>query len=646
METPTLLVKHLQVSFFTERGEVRAANDVSLEVRPGQIVGIVGESGCGKSVCGRAIMGLLRPPGRVVGGRVLLNGQDLLGLSEDEWCDVRGSAVSMIFQEPMTSLNPLMRVGKQVAEAIKVHTDASNDEAMREAERMLEAVGIADARRRMRSYPHQLSGGLRQRVMIAMAMALRPRLLVADEPTTALDVTVQAQILRLMRNLAGEDTSVLIISHDLGVIAQLCDYVYVMYAGRVVEQAPTVELFDRPAHPYTKGLLAAVTSLRDGSDVLATIPGTVPNLLHLPPGCSFSLRCERCEQRCREVAPELVDVGPGHAVRCLLEEGARMPSVLLEARHLTKEFAAGRGKKVHAVSDVSLELFEGETLGIVGESGCGKSTLARMLIRLLAPTSGEVLLRGQSITGMSNRAFAAHRRELQLVFQDPYASLDPRMTVRELIAEPLRTHHMCPTKEATTQRVLELMGDVGVPSEFLWRYPHQFSGGQRQRIGIARALAAEPSVIVCDEPVSALDVSVQSQILNLLRELQRKNNLSFVFISHDLSVIRHVSDRVCVMFLGRVCEMGPTNEVFDAPRHPYTRFLINAIPSPDPHARNDDVELLEGEIPSPLDPPSGCPFRTHCPQASERCAHEAPTPRDVDGVLVACHHPHGMLGRA
>lgn len=321
MTNPTLSVQHLNVSFFTERGEVRASNDVSLEVRPGQIVGIVGESGCGKSVCGRAVMGILRPPGKVTGGQILLDGQDLLGLSEDEWCEVRGSKVSMIFQEPMTSLNPLMRVGKQVAEAITAHTDASNDEAMRQAERMFEAVGIPDAHRRLRCYPHELSGGLRQRVMIAMAMALKPRLLIADEPTTALDVTVQAQILRLMRDLASEDTSVLIISHDLGVISQLCDYVYVMYAGRVVEQAPTVELFDHPAHPYTKGLLNAVTSLRDNSDTLATIPGTVPNLLHLPRGCSFSLRCACCTERCREVAPDLVEVGPDHAVRCLPEEG-------------------------------------------------------------------------------------------------------------------------------------------------------------------------------------------------------------------------------------------------------------------------------------------------------------------------------------
>ena len=321
MPSPTLLVEHLQVSFFTERGEVRASDDVSLEVAPGQVVGIVGESGCGKSVCGRAIMGLVRPPGRVVGGRVVLDGQDLLGLSARQWCDVRGSKVSMIFQEPMTSLNPLMRVGRQVAEAIQAHTDASDDEALRQAERMLEAVGIADAHKRMRSYPHELSGGLRQRVMIAMAMALRPRLLIADEPTTALDVTVQAQILRLMRELATGDTAVLIISHDLGVIAQLCDYVYVMYAGRVVEQAPTAELFDRPAHPYTQGLLAAVSSLREDGDVLSTIPGAVPNLLHLPQGCSFAPRCARCRERCREAQPVLAPAGPGHAARCLLVEG-------------------------------------------------------------------------------------------------------------------------------------------------------------------------------------------------------------------------------------------------------------------------------------------------------------------------------------
>ena len=311
---------------------------------------------------------------------------------------------------------------------------------------------------------------------------------------------------------------------------------------------------------------------------------------------------------------------------------------LLEARELTKEFPAGRGKVVHAVSNVSLQLFEGETLGIVGESGCGKSTLARMLIRLLLPTSGEVYFRGHNITCMSNKEFAAYRRELQLVFQDPYASLDPRMTVRDIIAEPLETHHVCPTKEATTERVLEYMQAAGIPQDFLWRYPHQFSGGQRQRIGIARAIAASPSVIVCDEPVSALDVSVQSQILNLLRKLQRERDLTFLFISHDLSVIRYVSDRVCVMFLGHVCEVGPTDQIFRTPRHPYTRFLINAIPVPDPHHKADEVELLEGEMPSPVDPPSGCPFRTRCPNASERCSKAMPELRNVGDSVVACHH--------
>lgn len=314
-----------------------------------------------------------------------------------------------------------------------------------------------------------------------------------------------------------------------------------------------------------------------------------------------------------------------------------MNDTLLECRNLTKEFRIGRGRTVHAVTDVSLGVEAGETLGIVGESGCGKSTLARMLIRLLAPTSGEVLLRGESITQMPAQEFARHRQDLQIVFQDPYSSLDPRMTVRDIIAEPLMTQRPRPTKEETTARVLELMRSVGVPGEFLWRYPHQFSGGQRQRIGIARALACNPSLIVCDEPVSALDVSVQSQILNLLRELQRTRGLTFVFISHDLSVIRYVSDRVCVLFLGRVCEMGPTEEVFCHPRHPYTRFLIDSILPPDPHVRRDGVQLLEGEIPSPLNPPSGCPFRTRCPHAHERCAQETPMPRQVGPITVACH---------
>ena len=544
----TLEIKHLSVSFFTDKGEIKAVNDVSLTIPAGKIVGIVGESGCGKSMTARSIMGLIKKPGKITAGEIILDGKNVASMSEKELCSIRGNEVSMIFQEPMTSLNPVMQVGKQVEEALRLHEKVSGAEARKRMLEIFEDVGISEGEKRAKCYPHELSGGLRQRIMIAMAMITKPRLLIADEPTTALDVTVEAQILRLMKRLCDAGTSILLISHNLGVIAQVCDYVYVMYAGRFLEEADIGMLFRDPRHPYTKGLLDAVSSLRESEATLDTIPGVVPNLLHLPEGCSFSLRCEECEERCAGQLPGLTEVESGHWVRCWKEtvetgDGVSVGTVLsdtlnsvsdrtvptdtpsgtplIEAKNLTKEFPAGHKKKVHAVSDVSLAIYQGETLGIVGESGCGKSTLGRMLIRTLKPTSGELIVKGENVSSFSDKAFQKYRRRLQLIFQDPYASLDPRMTVRDLIAEPLITYKVCKGKEETTKRVLELMADVGVPGEFLYRFPHQFSGGQRQRIGIARALAADPELIVCDEPVSALDVGTGPQILNLLKELQK-----------------------------------------------------------------------------------------------------------------------------
>jgi oligopeptide/dipeptide ABC transporter ATP-binding protein len=594
-----LAVAGLDVRFATPGGTVQAVRDLSFEVAPGECLGIVGESGSGKSQAVLALLGLLADNGRAT-GRALFEGADLLSLDEAGLNRVRGTRISMIFQDPMTSLNPYLSVGTQMALVLGAHRRVGRREAAAESARMLEAVGIPEAARRLAMYPHELSGGMRQRVMIATALLGRPALLVADEPTTALDVTVQAQILALMRDLRERfGTAIVMISHDLSVLAGLADRILVMQRGECRETGPVDQVFYEPRDPYTRTLLAAVPRLDR------------PAWERLPPR-------------------------PGAAA-----DPARKP--LLRAEALRVEFPLPGGgllaprRRLQALAGVSFELAPGEVLGVVGESGCGKSTLGRAVLRLVPVTAGRVSFLGHELTGLSRAELDPLRRDLQVVFQDPLASLNPRMTVRDIVAEPLETFEPGLAEDQRTNKVAEMLSRVGLDPSHMNRYPHQFSGGQCQRVAIARALITRPRVVVCDEAVSALDVSVRAQILRLLLELRRLLDLSLVFIGHDLAVIRQVSQRVLVMYLGRVVEAGPAEELFAHPRHPYTRALVDAAPVPDPRLERARRRTgLAGEIPSPLTPPSGCVFRTRCPHAVERCAIEVPALTTHGKAEVAC----------
>ncbi len=567
---PLLEVKNLSVAFHTRAGVYRAVNDVSFTLEKGEILGIVGESGSGKSVTCSALLGLIpQPPGRIEGGTARFDGIDLLRCPPATLRDLRGRRIAMIFQDPMTSLNPYLRISEQLIEPLLIHEKISRADALARALHMLEAVGIQDASRRLHSYPHEFSGGMRQRVMIAMALITRPDLLIADEPTTALDVTVQAQILDLLKKLQREfHMAVIFVTHDLAVVSGLCDRVQVMYAGRIVETAPTRELFQNPAHPYTKALQRCIPALQPKGRPLYAIPG-------MPPDLSKPISEE--ELLARFTLPPEEPTPPAPA------EPNHGPS-MIEIRNVETHFPIESGfvfrrqtGTVKAVDDVSFEVREGEVLGLVGESGSGKSTLARTIMQLIPPTAGTVVLGGRNLTQGSTAEIKAARRDLQMVFQDPFASLNPRLSVFATLAEPLRVHGVVPEDEIPT-RVARLMNQVGLAPRFLNKYPHEFSGGQRQRIAIARALALEPRIIIADEPVSALDVSIQAQILNLLARLVREMNLTMIFIAHDLSVVKHISDRIAVMYRGRIVELGAAIEVMERPQHPYTRSLISAIP--------------------------------------------------------------------
>ena len=675
---PLLEVRDLRTTFATHHGEFRAVDGVSFSVDAGRTIGIVGESGCGKSVTALSIMRLVpTPPGRIAGGAVLFEGEDLLKLPIERMQALRGDRIAMIFQEPMTSLNPVFTVGEQITEGILRHRDLSRDAAKTMAVDMLRRVRIPSPDKRYHDYPHRLSGGMRQRVMIAMALACGPRLLIADEPTTALDVTIQAQILDLMRMLREETgTAIALITHDLGVVAEVADDIVVMYAGRIVERASVGALFAMPQHPYTIGLLGSIPQVHLEQSRLAAIEGQVPNPLAPVTGCAFHPRCPFATARCREAEPPLVDLGGDHHAACWHtplsggqgqgpkgasprdgESGRQdvaadlphprggrpariMTGPLLRAERLTRHFPVregffGRARgHVHAVDDVSFAIDVGETLALVGESGCGKSTAGRLLLRLIDADRGHVWFDGVDLVTLDDAAMRAKRRELQIIFQDPYASLNPRMTVRQTLAEPLALYGLATGRR--DERVAELLALVGLAPHHAERYPHEFSGGQRQRIGIARALAVEPRVIVCDEPVSALDVSIQAQVINLLQDLQRRLGLAYVFIAHDLAVVKHIATSVAVMYLGQIVEHGDKRAVFAEPRHPYTQALLSAIPLPVPSLARRRI-LLPGDVPSPIDPPPGCRFRTRCIHARERCAEETPALEAQDGHAVACH---------
>jgi peptide/nickel transport system ATP-binding protein len=659
---PVVALDDLHTDIALREGTAHPVSGVSLAVGKGESLGIVGESGCGKTMTALSIIRLLPPGGRVAGGSITLGDTDLATLDEAGMREVRGNRVGMIFQDPMTSLNPCMTIGDQVAETVLLHRDVTRAQARDRAAEVLDLVGLPRAKERLDSYPHLLSGGMRQRVVIAMALACEPELLIADEPTTALDATIQKQILELIDELRGRlGMAVILVTHDLGVIAGYTDRVAVMYAGKIVETSSTRELFANPRHPYTEALFRALPENVDAERRLYAIPGLPPDLSNPPQGCRFAARCAYATERCRAQEPALT--GNGHPFACFHPLGAKEQATpnphtplavaeeataLLEVRNLVRTFPVTSNgvlqRKIGAVSavaDVSFTVQTGETFGLVGESGCGKSTIGRLLVAADTPTSGSITFDGAEITGKSHRELRKYRRNFQLMFQDPYASLDPRMRVRSILREPLAIQHRGSAADQD-RAVAQLLDEVGLAGAALDKYPHEFSGGQRQRIGLARALALRPKLIVADEPVSALDVSVQAQILNLMRDLQREHQLTYVFISHDLSVVRYVSTTIGVMYLGKLVEIGPAEQVYTSPAHPYTRGLIDTIPLPDPEReQRKDNAGVRGELPSAMNPPSGCRFRTRCPLATDKCAVEEPLMRQFSdqGHQAACHYP-------
>jgi peptide/nickel transport system ATP-binding protein len=650
---PTLLeVSQLHTWLASEDTVVRAVEGLSFSIEAGETFALLGESGSGKSITALSIMRLLPDAGRVVSGVVRMDGIDLLTLPETAMRGVRGRRMAMIFQEPGTSLNPVMTIGAQIVEVLERHTPLRGDAAQGRALELLESVGIPDSRRRLDEYPFQMSGGMKQRAMIAVALACRPALLIADEPTTALDVTIQAQVLELLKVLQRETRmSVLLITHDLGVVAQMAHRVAVMYAGEIVELAPAAAFFARPAHPYSQKLLQAVPDVAGRNRTLAVIPGTVPSLSAEFVGCRFASRCDFAWSRCREEAPAAIEIGAGHAVRCHLYDvrsqrsaisGQEKPltelgpstadaaeqsgasSSLLAVKDLRVYFPIRKGifqrvvAQVKAVDGVSLEIHSHRTLALVGESGCGKTTVGKGILQLVPVTGGSVVFENVDLGSLTAGALRPLRKDFQVVFQDPYSSLNPRMRVVEIVEEGMTALRVDADPRARQQRVDELLVQVGLSPDMKYRYPHEFSGGQRQRLAIARALAVEPKLLICDEPTSALDVSVQAQILNLLKDLQQRLGLAYLFITHNISVVQFLAHEVAVMYLGRIVEQGSVEEVLGAPRHPYTRALLSAVPVIDPAGQREIIRL-RGELPSPVNPPSGCHFHPRCPNVMPEC---------------------------
>ena len=667
MSEPLLEVRDLRTYFRTSAEPLRPVDGVSLTVGRGETVGLVGESGCGKSLTGLSIMQLVpQPTGYIAGGSIHFGGADVLAMTGPERRALRGGKVAMIFQEPMTSLNPVLSVRTQLLEAIRRHQRLSRTEALDRALEALRLVQMPDPAARLREYPHQLSGGMQQRVMIAMALACEPALLIADEPTTALDATVQARILDLLRDLQKTlGMAVLFITHDLAVVAEMAHRVAVMYAGKIVETAPADALFgaEGPRHPYTQLLLRCRPSRAKRRRHLESIRGVVPSPSDYPPGCRFCDRCPHAFGPCRGTEPALTEVEKDHHVACHLYDARLRPDasakpaaaerarpetqptdgLLLDARGVVKYFPIRKGilqrvvGHVKAVDGVDLAIRRGMTVALVGESGCGKTTLGKTLIRLLPATEGTIRFGGADVTAFDEQALRRFRRRAQVVFQDPFSSLNPRMMVREIIEEGMRVHGIGPSEADRRRRVDELLDRVGLPAGAAASYPHEFSGGQRQRIGIARVLAVEPDFVVCDEPTSALDVSIQAQILNLLSNLQDQFHLTYLFITHDLGVVEYVADEVAVMYLGRIVEQRATESLFDEPRHPYTEALLSAIPSADASQPRERIRL-EGDVPSPSAPPPGCHFHPRCRHAMDVCKKEyPPVLRLEDGAMIRCH---------
>lgn len=668
-----LELKNIQTCFKTDGKMVRAVDGVSMYLDPGEIVGIVGESGSGKSVTMMSMLQLISSPGKVTGGEVYIQGNDRNMLEYDpqseEMRKLRGGKISMIFQEPMTSLNPVLTIGYQIQENIMLHLHLDKEAAKQRTIEMLKMVNIPDAEQRFDYYPQQFSGGMRQRIMIAMAMSSGPDILVADEATTALDVTTQAQLLEMIRDIAKKtNTAVIIVTHNLGIVARFAERIYVMYSGSVVETASCAKLFAQPEHPYTRALLRAIPRLDDPRDrILVPIDGLPPNPATRPDYCPFYDRCEyRMEQCMKAPKPELKQVENNlHYAACHLTEAEKEQKRIeiagrelkeapkgtikeercLDVKAVRKEFPIFKGMmrkkvgEVKAIEDITFYARKGETLGIVGESSCGKTTLARCIIRVYQPEGGEIFFEGTDIAKFNDRQMKPFRSRIAMIFQDPFSSLDPRQTAESIVGESLKLHGLVKNRQEYDARVDELFRIVGLDPALKYRVPHEFSGGQRQRIGIARALSSNPDLIICDEPISALDVSIQAQVINLLEELQAKLGLTYLFIAHDLAVVKHISNRILVMYLGRVVEIAECDELYNNTLHPYTKALLAAVPVADPavEATRERVEI-KGEVPSLTKRPIGCPFHDRCAHAMEKCRQSVPALKDVgNGHEVACY---------
>ena len=682
---PIMQVRDLHVSFATEAGVCRAVRGVNFDLWRGRTLGIVGESGSGKSVTALSLIGLLDDNAKVTGS-IIMNGEELIGKTDEEMSEIRGERIAMVFQDPLSALTPMFTIGDQIAEGlITHHPDMSKQQIHDRCVELLELVGIPQPEERLGSFPHQFSGGMRQRVMIAIAIANNPDVIIADEPTTALDVTIQAQILDVLAKAQKETgAAVVLITHDLGVVAGAADDILVMYAGRPVERASIDDVFQHPSMPYTMGLLGAVPKPHiAASQRLVPIQGNPPSLVDIPKGCPFSPRCPLATPECSLSEPnlEVVDANSGHLASCrrlqeiidknmkytdvfpvpdlLPADWADVPRdqrpVTLEVDHLVKHFPLTGGGmfrrtigQVAAVDDVTFKIRQGETLALVGESGSGKSTTLMEIMNLMKPEDGRIVVLGHDLAELKKKAERkALRKDLQIIFQDPMSSLDPRMPIYDVLAEPLKVHKW--SKEKINRRIGELMELVGLNPDYVDRFPAQFSGGQRQRISIARALATDPKVLLLDEPIASLDVSIQAGIINLLEDLQAKLKISYLFVAHDLAVIRHISDRVAVMYLGQVVELGETEDVFTHPRHPYTQALLSAIPVPDPVGeRTRQRIILKGDLPSPSEKHPGCRFASRCPvklrltpEQQKMCETKRPVLTSDDQIATefACHFP-------
>jgi len=654
-----LKIKNLGLWFNSTQGYIKAINGLDLTLEKNETYALVGESGSGKSMTANSIMRLLPENANFVeGSQIIFEEQDLLSLSEIQMRNIRGRKIGMIFQEPMSALNPVLSIGTQISEAIiQSKTNLNGTSLKNQSIELLEQVRIPAAKSRFKSYPHELSGGMKQRIIIAMALASNPKLLIADEPTTSLDVTVQADILRLIKKIQTErGMSVLFITHDLAVVSQLADKIGVMYAGEMVETAKNHIFFAKPLHPYSQKLLSARPNKNERSKTLNTIPGAIPDLTNLPEGCKFYNRCDKSEFLC--LTPQLMlNASDQHFVRCLKWKEASPENNseqtlkihpknfnntnILEVKNLSIHFPLSKSifqktkQKIHAVNNVNFSIKKGKTLALVGESGCGKSTLAKAILQLNKITSGTISFEGKDILELDKTSTKILRQSIQIIFQDPYGSMNPKMMIKDILLEGVKAQKIISKKENQNKKLSSLLKLVGLPENTSLRYPHEFSGGQKQRIAIARALSVNPELIICDEPTSALDVSIQAQILNLLKSLQSELGLTYLFITHDLSVVSYIADEIMVMYLGKIVEHGKYDEVLSSPKHPYTEILINAAPD---FSKKLSTKALDGELPSPINPPNGCHFHPRCPRVQAKCKIEEPILNNQDHS-VACFYP-------